>query len=286
MKTVITHLPENKQHEINRIVEIIKEVVNPEKIILFGSYAKGNYVEHRYHTQDGIDNEYISDYDFLVVTRENPDKPYLQESTIMDRVDRYKPPVNLEIHSIDYINEGLGWGQYFFTDIISEGILLYDNNESLEFVQPRKLAPDEEKKKAQDYFDTWFERSVEFTEGSAFHLERDSLKIGAFSLHQATESLYYSILLVHTGYKPRVHNLWKLRKKTKPYSEKLFSVFRTETDKNEEHLFDLLKRGYVDARYKQDYIITKEELTTLIQRVRTMLPIVQSICKEKIESLV
>lgn len=66
MKTSLSHLPENKQYEIHRIAEIIREVVNPEKIILFGSHAKGTHVEHRYQTKDGIIHEYISDYDFLV----------------------------------------------------------------------------------------------------------------------------------------------------------------------------------------------------------------------------
>lgn len=32
MKTSLTHLSENKQYEIRRIVDIIREVVSPEKI--------------------------------------------------------------------------------------------------------------------------------------------------------------------------------------------------------------------------------------------------------------
>src|SRR5690606_21617446 len=105
---------------------------------------------------------------------------------------------------------------------------------------------------------------------------------GAFELHQATESLYYAVLLVFTDYKPKTHNLWKLRKKTKPYSRELFQVFRAETDKHEEYLFDLLKRGYVDARYRTDYVISREELSLLIERVALMVPIVERVCKERI----
>jgi HEPN domain-containing protein/predicted nucleotidyltransferase len=283
MKTSLSHLPENKQYEIRRIVDTILEVVKPEKIILFGSYAKGTYVEDRYQTKDGTINEYISDYDFLVVTKDNSDKTSTQESMILDRVDRYEPPVNLEIHEIDYINEGLGWGQYFFMDIVSEGILLHDTK-AVEFVKPRVLTPAEEKQKALDYFELWFPRSIEFTKGAKFYLSENAIKVGVFNLHQATESLYYSILLVFTGYKPKTHNLWKLRKKTKAYSEELFSVFRAETDKKEENLFDLLKRGYIDARYRADYIITKDELAVLIDRIENMIPIVKDICSEKIAS--
>jgi predicted nucleotidyltransferase/HEPN domain-containing protein len=289
MKTSLSHLPENKRYEIHRIAEIIRDVVNPEKIILFGSHAKGTHVEHRYQTKDGIIHEYISDYDFLVVTKDNPEKTYVQESKIMDRVDHFNPPVNLEIHEIDYINEGLGWGQYFFADIVKEGILLYDTGK-VAFPEPRQLTPAEEKEKALEYFETWYRSGTKFLRiaEQAFKdslSTHDKLNEVAFILHQATESLYYTTLLVFTGYKPKTHNLWKLRKKTKPYSEELFLVFRAELDKQEEQLFDLLKRGYIEARYKQkDYHITADELTTILGRVKTMSIIVDRICKEKIDS--
>ncbi|MEJ0055966.1 MAG: HEPN domain-containing protein [Bacteroidota bacterium] len=283
MKTSLAHLPEKKQEEIMHVTSIIREVINPEKIILFGSYAKGTFKETQYWA-NGILYEYISDYDFLVVTVKNQEKTYVQEGKVMDRSDRYKPPVNLEIHEVDYINKGLEVGEYFFVDIVKEGILLYDTG-NIEFVEPRELSGEEKKLKAQRYFDTWFPQGGKFLKTAEFNFRENEYKLGAFLLHQAAESLYYAVLLVFTDYKPKTHNLWKLRKKTKPFSEELFSVFRAETDKLEDHLFDLLKRGYVDARYRIDYAITKEELATLIDRIAKMIPIVERICKDKIEAL-
>lgn len=54
MKASLTHLSENKQYEVRRIVYISQEVVSPEKIILFGSQAKGTQVEHRSVFRDRI----------------------------------------------------------------------------------------------------------------------------------------------------------------------------------------------------------------------------------------
>ena len=105
-------------------------------------------------------------------------------------------------------------------------------------------------------------------------------------MHQAAESFYYATLLVFTGYKPKSHNLYKLRKQAKHLSEELFLLFPIESNKVEKNLFDLLKRGYIDARYKIDYIITKEELTILIERIKMMKLVVEKICQKKIESLV
>jgi uncharacterized protein len=54
---------------------------------------------------------------------------------------------------------------------------------------------------------------------------------------------------VETGYKPKTHNLDKLKRYAKRFSEELEKVFPDNTPE-EKHLFDLLKRGYIDARYK------------------------------------
>lgn len=283
MKTSLEHLPVGKQEQILKIVEIIKQVVTPEKIILFGSYAKGGYKDHEFISGDGTRQDYISDYDFLVVTQKNTEKTTEQESTIMDRVDRYKPPVNLEIHGIEYINEGLSWGQYFFADIIKEGILLYDSG-AVQFVEPRILTANEEKEKAQRYFTLWFNRASALLKTARFNFSEEDYKIGAFILHQATECLYNTTLLVFSGYKPKTHNLGKLRKKTKVYSEEIFITFDIETNNQDKHLFDLLKRGYIEARYKDDYEISATELSELISRVSVLMENVKNACKTKIQS--
>lgn len=284
MKSSLSHLPKIKQEQILQIAAIIKEVANPEKIILYGSYANGNYVEHRYTGRDGILYEYISDYDFLVVTKENRMKDYELEDIITSRTQQYKVPINLQIHEVEYINKGLEFGQYFFYDIIKEGISLYENN-YIQFAEPRVLTTSEMREISQRYFDRWFTSGSDFLDTAIFDLQQKKYKTGAFILHQSTENFYNAVLLVFTGYKPKTHSLYKLRKQAKLLSEELFYIFPIETDKREKSLFDLLKRGYIDARYKEDYIITKEELTILIERVTQMQEIVKRVCKEKISSL-
>ncbi len=283
MKTSISFLPNINQEQLLQIVETIKEVIDPEKIILFGSYAKGKQVEHKYHAKDGTIYEYASDYDILIVLKEIPEKLFNLESAIINKASKYNAPLNLEIHEIDYINKGLEIGEYFFVDIVNEGVLMFDSDIT-EFAKPRELTSLERKEKALRYFNTWFPQVLELIEGCKFHFHRNSLKVGVFQLHQAAESLYYTVLLVFTDYKPKLHNLWKLRKKSKPYSTELFLIFQAEMNGYENHLFDLLKRGYIDARYREDYIINEAELKDLIDKVTSMVPVVEKICKQKIDS--
>ena len=283
MKTSLSYLPEIKQTQILHIVDIIKAVVNPEKIILYGSYAKNTYVEHRYRDSSGTEYEYRSDYDILVVTKNNPYNTNEIDGIISSKVPNYYPELNLEIHEIDYINEGLEFGQYFFSDIVKEGILLYDTN-NIVFAEPKELSPDEKKIIAQRYFDIWFPKGCDFLEGIEFFLKKGSLKTGAFMAHQTAESFYYALLLVFTEYKPKTHNLKRLRRQAKVYSDPLFHLFPVESDKTEKHYFDLLKRGYIDARYRQDYFINDEELSAIYERLKEMKKIVEASCTEKIDS--
>lgn len=284
MKTSIEHLPAGKQEQIQAITEIVKDVVGPEKIILFGSYATGSWVEDRY-TEGGILYEYISDYDFLVVTKDNPEKEYVLIDQIRNRCRRYHTPVNPIIHDIAYVNEGLSIGQYFFTDIIKEGILLYDTGK-VQLEKPKELAPAEIRQISQQYYEQWFDAGKVYLSGVDFYAQKGELKIAAFTLHQATESFYSAALLVLTGYKPKTHNLDRLRNYAKPLSEELYFIFLTPAgDKQEEYLFDLLQRSYVEARYKEDYKITKDELTTLIKKVERMKVIVEQICQVRMSSL-
>jgi len=48
--------------------------------------------------------------------------------------------------------------------------------------------------------------------------------------------------------------------------------------------FKLLRKTYIDARYKKDYKITKKQLEYLAERVKKLQKITKTVCKEKIES--
>src|ERR1044071_9839637 len=160
--------------------------------------------------------------------------------------------------------------------------MLYDAG-NVPLAERRMLTPPEIKAIAQADFDKWYTSGVDFLEGSLFYIQRKKYKIAAFMLHQAAERTYNAIILVFTGYKPRTHNLDKLKRYSKRFSVVLEGIFPCNSQE-ETHLFDLLKRGYIDARYKDDYVITEEELEILIDRVKLLQQIAEKLCKEKIAS--
>lgn len=100
-------------------------------IILYGSYAKGGYVEYDERVEFGIPTTYMSDYDILVVTEGISDKDAGQ---ILDRIDAkyytdpdFRTPVQFINDDIEKLNSDLSEGRYFYTEVKKDGILLYDS---------------------------------------------------------------------------------------------------------------------------------------------------------------
>jgi HEPN domain-containing protein len=130
----------------------------------------------------------------------------------------------------------------------------------------------------------WFESSCRFLDYHSFALSRDDFNEAAFLLHQAAERFYTTVLLVHTGYKPKTHDLEKLRKLADAQASQLVRAFpcASETEKTR---FELLNRAYVDARYDPGYAISRDDLDYLGDRVRVLRRITEETCRAKLESL-
>ena len=71
MKKSLSHLSEEKQEDLRLITQYVVESLADqcEMIILYGSYARGNYVEYDQRVEFGIPTYFMSDFDILVITR-------------------------------------------------------------------------------------------------------------------------------------------------------------------------------------------------------------------------
>lgn len=283
MKNSLSNLPEVKQRELALITDLLKKSRGVHMVLLFGSYARGNYVEDRY-VEDGTFYEYISDFDILVITAyEDAKNNFGIEKKIEKKLGgRIKTRVSLIFHSIKQINEMLEIGNYFFQEIKREGIVLFDTKK-YSLKNPKRLTRKEAQEKARDYFDYWFESAFGFFSAFQFGMERSDYLNAAFQLHQATERYYTTILLVYTDYRPKEHDLFKLEEQVCRCDTR-FDIFPRSTEE-EKNRFELLRRAYIDARYKmKEYFITKEDLWYLASRVEILKERTALICKEHIEN--
>lgn len=287
MKTNYSFLPEHKQGELKAIVQaLIPRFAEIEMIILFGSYARGEQVDDIY-TEKGTTYSYKSDYDLLIVLSKNghANSSTLTQS-ITDRLNdlKLKTLVHPIYHGVEFVNHELREGSYFFGDIKKEGILLFTTNR-YQLADKRDMSPKEIQVKAQKDFNQWFESANGFFRFYEFGITEGNLKGAAFQLHQAAERYYGAIQLVFTGYKPKTHNIEDLGNLAKACDMEFSKVFPMATDQ-ERQRFDLLKRAYVDARYSDNYAITKADLDYLGERVQFLRDLTERICREKIEGFV
>ncbi|MDD5599663.1 MAG: HEPN domain-containing protein [Victivallaceae bacterium] len=292
MKKSLAHLPLNKKQELKRLKSIILEKApQTQFIILFGSHARGNWVDDEY-VEDHITYTYKSDFDILVITEDwkttGDASLWAQaEKEYYGALWRQRTPLEIISHDIEYVNTGLREGRYFFSDIKKEGILLYDSGK-YKLERKRKIDPVRRLEIAKEDFEQWFESAETFYENYEHNISKENkkkyLNNAAFELHQATERFYSALILTASGYRPKLHNIEKLGTTAAAYYPEFLKIFPRKSAE-EERLFKLLKDAYIDARYKKDYSITKDELAYLAKRVEKLRNLVEKTCKAKIENL-
>ncbi len=169
--TLPDNIPETKKEELSEVIKIIKKKIKPEFIILFGSYAKGNFVEYDETYVEHHTESYESDFDILVVVsneaKENAWKMWAEIEGQLGR--KVSTNVDLLVHNI------------------------------------------------------------------------------------------------HFGYNP-------------------LEIFPRNSEP-EKHLFNLLLRSYVDARYRKSFKISEKELEVLFERVKKIESRIEKLCEEKIVAM-
>ena len=287
MKNSIDFLPERKQRDLRELVRLIRdEVKDVVMVILYGSYARNTYVECDERRDFGVRTFYISDYDLLIVTKK---RLGVRESTAAARIgNRFLEGKNAEFHthpqfineSISKLNNALSEGRYFYVDILAQGIMLYDSEE-YQLATPCDLDYPKIKKMAQEYLNNKFSRANSFLFDVPKTLKRKDYKQASFYLHQATENFLKSIPLVYVLYGYKEHDLEFLIEKCKPYTLELAKVFPRDTPE-EERLFKLLQRAYVEARYNDDFAVSKDDTDALTVRVERLRDITEKVCRDRI----
>lgn len=300
MKTDLDHLPDVQRTELDRVQKILQaefaEATSRAsqswkrngkilKIILFGSYSRSDWV-------DEPENGYQSDFDLLIIVSHSDltdiaDYWYVAEDKIL-RDEEVRRPVNLIVHTLDEVNQGLRKGEYFWVDIARDGIVLYELPGS-SLVAPQPLTPRDAFELASRYYRDQLKSLDQWIELAQYAVSRipddvDWNRKAAFNFHQACETAYACFLLVRTLYFPRSHNIKFLRSLSGDVEARLIPAWTRSTRAERRH-FELLKRAYVEARYSTRYAITVEDLEAIAASVRSLRDAVELSARERIEQL-
>jgi predicted nucleotidyltransferase/HEPN domain-containing protein len=300
MRKDVDHLPAIQQGELERVqcvlMEEFAEAIGRAttesrkngkilKIILFGSYARNDWV-------DEPENGYQSDFDLLVVVNHDDLTDiahywYVAEDRIL-RDAAIARPVNIIVHSLDEVNQSLKRGEYFWVDIARDGIILYELP-CHPLATPMPLTSADAYQMAAGYFGEWLPSIDRALSTASDQVQKGADDLGwrkdaAFTLHQAVERAYICFLLVRTLYFPRSHNITFLRSLAEDSEPRLIEAWPRER-RIDRRRFQLLKRAYVEARYSTAYEITVEELNAILGSVRRLRDIIEQVSRERLDHL-
>jgi uncharacterized protein len=295
VRTALDHLPAIQQAELEHVAEILlrefatatsrasqpwKKNGKILKIILFGSYARNDWV-------DEPENGYQSDFDLLVIVS-HPDLTdvadywYVAEDLIQ-RDQAIARPVNVIVHTLDEVNQALSRGEYFWVDIARDGMVLYELPGSA-LATPQPLTAADAYEIASTYHRDWIGKIEDAIEIAEFCVSKKKWNDAAFTLHQATERAYICFLLVRTLYFPRSHNIKFLRSLAEDNEPRLIEAW-PRTTRIDRRRFELLKRAYVEARYSANYEIGSEDLEELARSVRQLRDLVETVSRARLKDL-
>lgn len=300
MRTDVDHLPVTQQDELARVRQTLMDefaaaiagATQPwkkngkiQKIVLFGSYSRGDWV-------DEAANGYQSDFDVLVIVSHKDltdvaEYWYVAEDKIQ-RDEGIARPVNIIVHTLDEVNQGLTNGEYFWVDIARDGIALYELP-GVVLATPKPLTAADAYEMSARYFSSRKMDIGRWLGAVEYHLaqaasDEGSRKFAAFNLHQAAETAYACFLLVRTQYVPRSHNLKFLRSLAEDKEPRLIDCWPRAT-KLDRRRFELAKRAYVEARYSTSYEIGSDDLAAIARSVRSLRDTVEAVSREWLEDL-
>lgn len=303
MKTDLHHLPERQQQELAKILEILLTEFEAArtrggggtcdwrrggqvlKVILFGSYARNDWV-------DEPENGYLSDFDLLIVVSHEKltdiaEYWWAAEDRIL-RDPEIGRTVNLIVHDLADVNSALARGEYFWADIVRDGVVLHEVPGHA-LAEPKPKSSRDAFEVAERTFQTRLEDLDLRVETSAQQVANAAAgqhvrKWSAFLLHQSVEAAYACFLLIHTFYFPRSHNIKFLRSLAEDVDRRLAEAWPRES-RIDRRRFELLKRAYVEARYSDQYDASVEDLEWLTAAAMRLRDLVAESCKARVAEL-
>ena len=305
MKNSLDHLNLQKQKEVTYIRRVILEELEARlrkstskrvaryrilKLVLYGSFARGTWFDDRKSGR-------ASDYDFLVIVSHKALTDMskfwagVEDRLLLD--PKIQKDVSLIVHTLREVNAALKDGQYFFAEVINQGVLLYEDRpktaaENAHSRLALHMSPDPKRafELSTEYYVYWKRSASQFLLVGKESNARgpDWSKFAAFQLHQAAEAIYRMVLLTVTLYAPATHHLGKLRQRCEAIDPRLAEAWGPER-KPFKRYFELLRRAYVEARYSPAYETSPEILHWQAERIARLLKLAEASCQERLTKL-
>ncbi len=261
------------QHTGNRIVDLIRELAEVDRIYLLGGSLCRRRTESLFN-QLAPSLQYISDCYCLILLPDGNSTHLLQ---VQDQIEQHCArimPMTAIVLSTTQFNGWLKDGHAFALRVHSCAPLLLQKDAGYKGILGT-VDEAAEQKRIEMAHKEGMKRVEAFLAGAELFCLRKENRMAAFMLHQAAEQALSTLLKTATGYYCCTHNIERLLRYAAMVTHRITEIFPKKTEA-EKRLVSLLQKAYIDSRYREDYCIGLTDLLELTERVR----IIQDILAE------
>ncbi len=261
MLASLPYVSEYQQKLVTIKLAFIVERARPEKVVCYGMRTDSRQCWSIFSSSQG--GSTVTTLDLLIVTSEKDKLARQNISNFIDSLSTDEIRFIVVVHSAEAVNSGHNEGNPFFTTLWRRGVALYDSAR-IAFAIPNEskvsnwLRAGKRSRLAQSFYETACDSARNARYESAM-----------FMLHQSAELNCANLLDRCLGYKSTTHNIKKLFALTENITPEIINLFpRSTVEENE--LFELLHRAYLDARYKDYHAVSPAKVLVLINRLKRL----------------
>lgn len=261
--------------ELQKIVALIRECANPDKIILAGKYAGMSL------------SSVMGGYELLVVSPQNPS---VKPSEIERYINKHLPPSQRQekrvfVYTVAYrhLAEGIHH-HYFYQRIDEEALLLYDATPSLSW-QSGELKIGKAYKASRHNMEQCLGLGKIFMQDAEAACQAQSARTASFYIYQAIRQYLWGIVLVYYGFEIREeHPLYSTYSLARHTSEKLAALWNLDTLQGR---FALMKLHNLNhrSRYSRNFSIPAEKLSKYLEITHIIAQEAEKVCQQRVDLL-
>lgn len=278
--------PEHGQRPLNTEFSRLRDVlrtVNVEKIICFGSVSHQTVRKSCFADEVHASNA-TGSYHLLVV----PAEPQTVSNAVLQQQveDAVKPEaeVIVIVHTMDEVNSALREGSTFFATVCRKGTLLYDRG-AIPFHPGGEGQPIVTRIIRREHFwNKWHGLANGFLLSADFYATNGLFHLSVYMLHQAIQHAYCGILRVMVGYRTNAQHLNRLQQLMETLVPHLSLALPRKADEDAQ-LYELLSKGFGDARYKETFEASPQQVTALTELVTRIVDAADTHCRGRIQQL-
>lgn len=240
---------------------------------------------------EGFPNK--SGLNILVILRKDKEvKNSLSQISIEKKIYKdkeIKSPVTIIFDSEKSICMYLREQRLFYQEIINNSVTIWQRGKTdIKKVTLGELSDIRIKKLLKEDFKKHWEKIENGFKKFDQSVLKGDFNEASFDLHQITENIFNSLLLISIRYIPNEHNLEKLldnwisERLGDDVTEPIYLIF-PRNNKEEKHLFDVLSNAYKESRENKNFFIPVIELQELFGKINELKPLVKKLCKKKMK---